>query len=204
MSPTTQKNIRLDEHYLGMIAFFSERFDRSLSEVIRTALDHMNAEYGAALRAAELFIAQLRERHGEDAVLEFRRTDGRPFGIVEAPAGYATDHLREVHVGGELDADLQGILGGLRTESGAFDPNEALYLMPRAWDVKRVPTPQLYVGSIDPKSDATISIRVADLNPAMQEFGSLLASRGRPLHRLIWSQGGSGRLVTDDELEASD
>lgn len=190
MSPSKQRSIRLDSHYNGMLEWFAERFERSENEIIRTALDHLNTEYGAALKSAELFIRRLRERHGDEAVLKFHPTDVEVMYDVSANAGAP-------------DPDLVGVLGSIRMESGAFDPTMALYLEPRKWEL-RTPSPNLYVGTFDPTSAATISIPVADLRPEMQEFGSLLASRGRPLHHMLWGQGGAGRMLTDEQLEESD
>ncbi len=187
-----QKNLRLDDHYVAMLAQFAERFGRSEGEIIRTALDVLGSDYAKAQMAAKLFIDHLRERHGE-ARLEFR------------PSPKGVPHPAEVYVDGELEPDLYGPLAVRRDDRGEFESTMTLYLEPKADSALGVAGghPSLYIGAVDwPASATGISIGIADLDPSMQEFAGLIASRGRPLHRVLWD-GNSGRMVTDADLEGT-
>lgn len=192
MSPSKLRSIRLDDHYNGMLEWFAEQFQREPNEIIRLALDQLNMDYGAMLGSARTFIAQLRERFGEDAVLEFRPSSNPK---------YPAEDFCEVYVEGEPIDELIAPLGMTRTESGAFGPHRALYLQSQRWEGR--PTPNLYIGTIDPNSAAHVSIALADLKAEQQEYGSLLAARGRSAHHMIWS-GKAGRMLTDEELDSTD
>ena len=164
----TQKNLRLDEGSIKTLAFFAERFERSEAEIFRTALQVFGSVYGKAQMAADIFISQLRERHGE-ARLEFR------------PSPKGVPHPAEVYVDGHLEPDLCAPLAVRRDPRGEFETTMTLYLEPAVDSAFAVAGghPSLYIGVVDwPASATGISIGIADLHPDMQEFANLVAGRG--------------------------
>jgi hypothetical protein len=185
-----QKNLRLDDYYVSMLASFAERFERGEGEIVRTALDALNSQYGMATT----FIERLRERHGADTRLEFR-----PTGDGATAAVYAD---------GEPEPDLIGILAGRRDRRGEWEPAQTLYLeakpdSPFAVGALRI-HPSLYIGAVDwPASPAAVSIAIGALTPDMQEYAGLIASRGRPRDHVLHGPGGSGVAVTDEQLDSA-
>jgi len=164
MSPSIQKNFRFDEHYVGLLDWLSKRFGMSESEIVRRALDFINYRYGMAVRMAEKFIDQLKDRYGDEARIELRLPDQ---GSVRA----------DVYVDGQLDEELIGLVSvGPFEERARGIERYQIYLAPKV-ESRYSPGPhvleihpELYIGVIDPASRAGLSIRVGDLTREMQEF----------------------------------
>ena len=180
------KNFRFSDHHVGMLSFFSERFGTNESEIVRRALDDMNSRYGLALKFAERLIGKLRDHYGDDARLEIRPEADSGFEISSAQKGHAPSRwgdYGEVFVDGQRCEGLIGTMSVERLEERLSGRERYRVYLEAVPDSEYAFSAfgqhaRLYIGEIDLRSPAALSIRLGDLRKEMQEFWGLVGYPG--------------------------